>query len=169
MKSLSNYILEEYNTYRLNYVTVRFTTKENTIIEVPEKYTNSDIELYLNDALLEKMPSNYEFAEDLFGTNATNIIDAFFEFERIDPVSNQKPDIEFVPNKGDNERDSKLVLYTIKNLVYVISFDRFDVLNGNDDNIKGILDLIFKTVESNSLNDYPIELHYDDKNLEYKK
>ena len=52
------------------------------VIEVPEDYTDDDINQYISDLLLENMPSNDNLAKEYFGANADNIIDARFEFEK---------------------------------------------------------------------------------------
>ena len=51
-------------------------------IEVPEDYTDDDINQYISDLLLESMPSDDDLAKEYFGANADNIIDARFEFEK---------------------------------------------------------------------------------------
>ena len=52
------------------------------VIEVPEDYTDDDINQYISDLLLESMPSDDDLAKEYFGANADNIIDARFEFEK---------------------------------------------------------------------------------------
>ena len=52
------------------------------VIEVPEDYTDDDINQYISDLLLESMPSDNNLAKEYFGVNADNIIDARFEFEK---------------------------------------------------------------------------------------
>ena len=45
------------------------------VIEVPEDYTDDDINQYISDLLLESIPSDDNLAKEYFGANADNIID----------------------------------------------------------------------------------------------
>ena len=65
--------------------------------------------------------------------------------------------------------DVKLDYFKIKNLKYIISFDRFDMIDVNEDNVEEQLIKIFKAAESNDANKYPIEIVFDENNLEYRK
>lgn len=65
--------------------------------------------------------------------------------------------------------DVKLDYFKIKNLRYIISFDRFDMVGVDDDTVKDYLVNIFKVAESNNANKYPIEIAFDENSLKYRK
>jgi hypothetical protein len=48
-------------------------------------------------------------------------------------------------------------------------FDRFDILNGSDDNVQRVMEEVFNATVSNNDNEYPIEITLDPKNIEYSK
>ena len=48
------------------------------VIEVPEDYTDDDINQYISDLLLESMPSDDNLAKEYFGANADSAVDARF-------------------------------------------------------------------------------------------
>ncbi len=59
--------------------------------------------------------------------------------------------------------------FKVTNLKYIIGFDRFDILNGNKDNVENVLKEIFLATVSNDNNKYPIEISLDTKNIEYSE
>jgi hypothetical protein len=71
-------------------------------------------------------------------------------------------------NQSKSE-DVTLHYFKLTNLKYVIGFDRFDILNGSDDNVENVLKEIFMATVSNDYNEYPIEISLDEKNIEYRK
>jgi hypothetical protein len=88
MKNLVNYIKESYETYRLNNVTVKYDVHpEEFIIEAPETFQESDIQQYLDDKLLEELPSNIKYSEKFFGKNNDNIYDIYFEYRHFLPIT----------------------------------------------------------------------------------
>lgn len=177
MKSLIEFINESYELYRLNNVTIKYNVKpENFIIQAPETYQESDIQQYIDDKLLIELPSGVDHAEQFFGKNCDNIMDVYFEYDGFEHISEEKEkdysynlkwDSNY--NKTNTNDEIKLNLFKLKNLKYVIVFDRFDVLNGNDDNIKRVLEEIFNATVSNNENKYPIEIELDTNNIEYSK
>ena len=52
---------------------------------------------------------------------------------------------------------------------YVIEFDRFDMVDTDDDDVKENLIKIFKVTDSSVINDYPIEITFNEDSLEYRK
>ena len=59
MKSISVYINEAYQNYRLNNVTVKYdVSPKDFIIEAPETFEESDLQTYMDDKLLGELPSN---------------------------------------------------------------------------------------------------------------
>lgn len=171
MKTLLTYIIESgYKNYRLNNVKVIYDCPKDLYIQVPNSFSEDNIQLYLDDRFLIDMPSGVNYVDEFFGTNADNIADVYFEYESCKEIENKKPDIEFDSKyNNDESEDDNLIVYHITNLKYVIIFDRFDILNGNDDNVKDTLDSIFNRTVSNNINEYPFEITLDTKNIEYSK
>lgn len=175
MKNLVKYIKESYETYRLNNVTVKYDVHpEEFIIEAPETYQESDVQQYLDDKLLPELPSNIKYSEQFFGKNHDNIYDIYFEYETFEHLSEEnKPsevNLEWDPKYNPTgTKDITLNYFKVTNLKYVIGFDRFDILNGSDDNVENVLKEIFMATVSNDYNKYPIDISLDEKNIEYKK
>lgn len=173
MKTLKNYIYESVEAYRLNYVKAEYDVQPMEIIlQAPETFQESDIQQYMDDRWLNQLPSGQDYSENFFGSNFENIIDAHFEydtFEHIDvePKEYIKWDVKYDVKKTKD--DVKLDYFKIKNLKYFIEFDRFDMVDTTDDTVDEQLKDIFKATESNDANEYPIEIKFDEDNLEYKK
>ena len=173
MKTLKNYIYEAVEAYRLNYVKAEYDVQPTEIIlQAPETFQESDIQQYMDDRWLNQLPSGQDYSENFFGSNFENIIDAHFEydtFEHIDvePKEYIEWDVKYDVKKTKD--DVKLDYFKIKNLVYIIEFDRFDMVDTTDDTVDDQLKDIFNAAESNDANEYPIEIKFDEDNLEYKK
>ena len=173
MKSFLNKIYEAVETYRLNGVTASYLVQpEEIILQAPETFQESDIQQYMDDMWLNALPSGQDHSEDFFGANCENISDVHFEYDTFEHIDVEpKEYIEWNP-KFDVKKtkdDVKLEYFKITNLKYIIDFDRFDMTNVTDDTVEEELIKIFKTTESNDTNEYPIEIVFDEKNLEYKK
>lgn len=182
MKSLVSYILEEYSKdIRVNNLKVTWQVRDpenykgEVLIQVPEDYSDDDIDNYLNDLLLEKMPSNKDLAEQFFNVNKDNIIDARFEYDHKGCMRENKNHVTFEYDSNiDNKQkgsDDNLVRYTFIGLKFIMEFDYFDVINIEDDGLQDDLFNIFKqTVSSKTVQyfDDVIKLSLDEKDLEYK-
>lgn len=177
MKTLKKYILEtkELSIYRLNEVTVTYDCNPKKLtIQAPESYQESDIQQYLNDLILNNLPSGQDYSERFFGRNRDNIYDAYFEydkFEHLDEESSKKEhhiNIEWDPEYATKtSNDDDINIFRLTNLRYVIKFDRFDLVNVDDDNVYDTLCKIFGVTVSNNANQYPIEISLDSKNIKY--
>lgn len=177
MKTLNQFINEAYKTYRLNNVIVKYDCHPNEfIIQAPETFQESDIQQYMDDKLLINLPSGEQYSEQFFGKNYENIYDVHFEYDTFEHLDSEKKinekdiNLKWDP-KYNNAKNKDIVLnyYKVINLKYIIEFDRFDILNGNDDNVKAVLDEVFSATVSNAENEYPIEISLDTKNIEYSK
>ena len=173
MKSFTQFIKEAVEAYRLNSLEVTYIVQpEEIILQAPETFQESDIQQYMNDMWLNQLPSGQDYSEKFFGKNNDNIIDAHFEydtFEHIDiePKEYIEWDAKFNVNKTKD--DVKLDYFKIKNLKYLIEFDRFDMVDVTDDTVEDHLKELFKATESNKENEYPIEIVFDEDSLEYRK
>ena len=172
MKSLQNFILESVEIYRLNEVIATyFVQPDEIILQAPETYNESDIQIYIDDLWLKELPSDEQYSEKFFGVNKDSITDAHFEYDSYEHLSVEPKDyIEWDTKYDQNQKDDiKLEYFKIKNLKYIITFDRFDLTDVDDNTVKQKLIDIFKSSESNYQNKYPIEIKFDDYSLKYRK
>lgn len=173
MKDLVTYIKEAVDAYRLNNVEATYIVNpEEIILQAPETFQETDIQQYMDDRWLQQLPSNSDYSEKLFGNNSDSIYDAHFEydtFEHIDvePKEFIEWDVKYDVNKTND--DVKLDYFRIKNLKYIISFDRFDMIGVDDESVDEKLKDIFRAAESNDNNEWPIEIKFDEDSLEYRK
>ena len=141
------------------------------VIEVPEDYTDDDINQYISDLLLESMPSDDDLAKEYFGANADNIIDARFEFEKKEYAKDGLHcTFEFDKSLDDNfkgEQDN-LKKYALENLRFIVDWSEFDVTNTSDDGLLYDLWDIFKRTRSSNIVKYmddKIKLEIEEKDM----
>ena len=173
MKSLQQFILENSEIYRLTEVVAKYFVQPNEImLQAPETYNESDIQIYIDDMWLKNLPSSENHAEKLFGVNKDSISDAHFEydgFEHLEQEPNEYIEWDAKYDSKTSNEDIKLEYFKLKNLKYIITFDRFDMTNTDDDNVQNKLIDIFKAAESNDANKYSIEIRFDENSLKYIK
>lgn len=172
MKTLKEYITEAVETYRLNSVKVTYSVQpEEIILQCPETYSESDIQIYMSDKWMNELPSYDDYARKFFGNNSDNIADVYFDYDSFEHLSVEPKEYIEWDEKYDSKlgNDVKLDYFKIKNLMYHIEFDRFDMIGVTDDNVKEKLVDIFKATESNNNNKYPIEIIFKEDSLEYRK
>ena len=173
MKSILSYIKEALDVYRLNSVEATYLVQpEEIILQAPETFQESDIQQYMDDMWLNALPSGQDYSEKFFGNNCDNIIDVHFEYDTFEHINIEPKDFIEWNSKFDVKKtgdDVKLEYFKIKNLKYIITFDRFDLVDATDDNVKELLLKIFKASESNDANEYPIEITFDENSLEFRK
>ena len=172
MKSITKYIRESVETYRLNEIEATYNVQpEEIILQAPETFQESDIQQYMDDMWLNSLPSSQDYSEKFFGKNS--ISDAHFEYDTFEHIDVEpKEYIEWDPkfdDKKTNDDEIKLEYFKIKNLKYIITFDRFDMVDVTDDDVEQKLIDIFKAAESSKVNEYPIEIMFDEDSLEYRK
>lgn len=141
------------------------------VIEVPEDYTDDDINQYISDLLLESMPSDDDLAKEYFGVNADNIIDARFEFGKKEDAKDELHcTFEFDKSLDDNykgEQDN-LKKYALENLRFIVDWSEFDVANTSDDGLLYDLWDIFKRTKSSNIVKYmddKIKLEIEEKDM----
>ena len=141
------------------------------VIEVPEDYTDDDINQYISDLLLESMPSDDDLAKEYFGANADNIIDARFEFEKKEDTKyGLHCTFGFDKSLDDNfkgEQDN-LKKYALENLRFIVDWSEFDVTNTSDDGLLYDLWDIFKRTRSSNIVKYmddKIKLEIEEKDM----
>lgn len=141
------------------------------VIEIPEDYTDDDINQYISDLLLESMPSDDDLAKEYFGANADNIIDARFEFEKKeDAKDGLHCTFDFDKSLDDSfkgEQDD-LKKYALENLRFIVDWSEFDVTNTSDDGLLYDLWDIFKRTRSSNIVKYmddKIKLEIEEKDM----
>ena len=173
MKSLKNYIYESVEEFRVNDLEVNYTVQpEEIILQAPEVFQESDIQQYMDDMWINSLPSGQDNSEKFFGKNNSNITDAHFEYDTFEHIDVEPKDYIKWDSKYDDKKtgdDVKLEYFKIKNLNYIITFDKFDLVDVKEDEIDEKLKDIFRASESNDANDYPIEIKFDEDNIKYRK
>ena len=175
MKTIVQYIKEASVTqYRLNSVIAPYDVEpQEIVLQAPETFQESDVQQYINDRWLNALPSSQDYAEKFFGKNNDNIIDARFEYDTFEHIDLEPKEYIEWDSKYDVKKsndDIKLDYFRIKNLRYIIEFDRFDMIDVDDDTVEEKLIDIFSAAESNNENDqYPIEIIFDADNLKFRK
>ena len=122
MKTLKQFICEAVDIYRLNEVEATyFIQPDEIILQVPETYSESDIQIYIDDKWLNKLPSSQDYADNFFGINADSISDVHFEYDTFEHIDIEpKEYIEWdadYDSKTSND-DLKLEYFKLKNLKY---------------------------------------------------
>lgn len=181
MKSLVNFLLEsEDQNIRINDLKASWSitdpenSKGDVIIEVPEDYTDDDITNYLQDMLLESMPTDDELAKEYFGGNADDIIDVSIEFDDASVAREDKRNLTFSYDDQLDDKykgtDTQLKRVTIKGLRLVAMFDKIDVMKTSEESLTDDLMDIFKRTESSDNVKYmdgKINLSIEEKDLEF--
>lgn len=176
MKTLYDYIFEELENFEILDLNVYFNIICNNnnilIIEALNKFSESDLQIYLDDELLQKFPSKRDLAQKFFGKNVDYIYDAYIEYDKFEHISkeenNENVDLEWNNRYENTTKDEQdLGIFKIYNPRYVIKFEKFELKESDKDDINKSLIDIFKRAESNNLNNYPVQLKFDEKNIEY--
>lgn len=174
----SPFVLEEDRdqTIRLNDFEVSWQVKDpdnhcgTFVIEIPEDYSDDDVDQYLLDLMSESMPTDEDLAKEYFGTNADHIIDARFEYEKKEEAKDGLH-VTFEYNKSLDDQykgEDNLKKYALSNLRYIVDWDQFDVANTSDDGLMYDLWDIFKRTKSSNIVKYmndKIKLDLSEKDL----
>ena len=176
MKALTQFIKEslikeENEGFSINNVVVRYDCPYSLFIQIPLKYSESDMQIYLDDELLDKLPGSAQFSSKFFGKNSENITDAYFEYDSISEAmgKDQKADIVWDEKYDSSIKDSsELTIYQISNLKYIIEFEKFLFDSTvNDGNVRQTFENILQTTVSNYINKYPIEISLNNSNITF--
>lgn len=170
ISTLKQHIYENAPDITVENLTCTWVTKDKLYVEAPIKYSESDLQIYLDDILLEKLPGSTEKSEKFFGANFENIVDAYLVYDSMEEAlgEDQEPDLEWdVRYDTKYSGDDKLHIVCITNLRYVVVFEKFGLVNVSRYDVKSKLISIMTVTNSNEINKYPIELTFDSKNIEY--
>lgn len=165
MKNLQQYICEALNITVLQNLTIKYDGPDELFIQVPEKMGESDIQIYLDDTILNKLPA--ETSQDSFGKNAKQITDAYFEYEKMEAANgtSQKADILWDDHYNPSMNGVNMQVIKITGIKYVIVFDKFEL--DNVDDVKETIYNLFNGLIDNS-NDIPFDLSLNEDNIEWK-
>lgn len=170
ISSLKKYICEGEDITKDN-VEATWNGPSKLYVEAPITYSESDVQIYLDDMMLDKMPGSNNKSQALFGSNHNNIADVYFEYDSmVEAIGvKQKPDIEWDSRYDTNNVDdtTEMHILCIENLRYIISFESFKLVNVSDDQVDFELIKIFNAANSSNTNVYPIKITFDNESLEY--
>ena len=178
MKSLLQYILEEYNSYRctdvhLEYeiiITENYKTNE-IAFEVPASYSEDDFQIYLQDLYLDKLPGNTKDDKKKLGVNYDNIVDTNFEYKEY-VKTEERPDnfVEWVESYDNhvNKSEDEFGYVVLTDLKYNMEFSQFDIDSESENDIYDDLVQIFKTMNIQKDKELPFDLVLDEKNISYE-
>lgn len=166
MKSLSEYINESTNdVMKLTEVKVIYEVIPNSFsVGVPNNYSESDMQIYLDDKLLPELPGSNEVSKKVLGKNIKNINDAYFVYDRYTASSSPKGEVNLPWDEkyDENNQGDAYTYYTLKNLKYIIEFSEFNLKNIDETEINEELEKIFETLNSSKTNEYPIEIELEE-------
>ena len=175
MKRLINYIFESFDEYRISDLVAKYICNpddEYVQFYVPATYSEDDFIIYLGDLYFEELPGSDKFNEKYFGKNANNIYDIFFEYERYEKGVESKGNfINWNKDKDTNHDPDKeeFTFVQVKGLKYVLLFEKFDLKDIDNKNIDETLNIIFSAANANLDNKFPLNIKFDNKNIEYKE
>lgn len=169
MKTLSEYIRQNISEALENHSVENLSVtykcdKDAVFINCPETFQEDDIHQYIDDLLLEQMPSNQDIAKKYFRNNVKYINDAYFEYDSFQRLGYKKDlvDITYDDDLGKDAPDNiKIVTFKLTNLRFKMLFTKFDIMIDENDDVNETLDKIFDAYESNDYNDTDIVFKYD--------
>ena len=169
MKDLTDFIFEAMGIKILKDLTVKYDGPSELFVQVPEKMGESDIQIYLDDTLLPKLPA--EANQDAFGKNAKQITDAYFEYEKMEAANGtaQKADIEWDDHYDQSLNGTNMQVMRISEIKYVIVFDKFELENiDNDKETEEILYNLFNGLIGDDNKELPFTLSLNKDNINWK-
>lgn len=169
-KTLIDYIKEDLdgdNVVVLKNLQATYKGPESLFVQVPKTYSESDVQIYLDDVLLKQMPGGQDQeSTKLFGdNNVKNINDAHFEYDEMSEVNSSAPtfDVAWNTDYDTNIKDEELQVVYIKNIKYIIIFTQFELVSVTTDTYEDKLNDIFEnTVSDNYKYPFNITLNTDD-------
>ena len=167
MKDLADFIFEAMGNKVLKDLTVKYDGPDELFVQVPEKMGESDIQIYLDDTLLPKLPA--EAKQKDFGKNTKQITDTYFEYEKMEAANgtSQKADIEWDDHYDQSMNGVNMQVMKISGLKYVIVFDKFELEDIEDDEVKDTVYNLFNGLIEDK-DDIPFDLVLNADNITWK-
>jgi hypothetical protein len=168
MKDIKTFITESMSALKLKNVRVIYRVIPDIFtVGVPNNYSESDMQIYLDDKCLDELPGSNDHSKKVLGNNIKQISDCHFEYDKY--VASSKPsgevNLEWDTKYDENNHGDSYTYYKLNNLKYIIEFGEFNLKNVDDTKIKDELTKIFETFNSSKTNQYPIEIELED--IEY--
>lgn len=169
MKKFSQFIKESDNDFKITNLICSFDCPSKYYVEVPVKYSESDIQIYLDDVLMQDLPSEKEWARKLFFNNADNITDVHFEYDSIDEAlgNNQKADLTWTDSYDSSVNDDDKHVMQINNMKYIIEFDKFNLSDITEDKVQETINTIFNSCVSNNEHEWSINISLNIANITF--
>lgn len=165
MKTFTQYIKEELEKHTVENLKVTYSANKHEIyIDCPETYQEDDIHQYIDDLLLDQMPSNQDIAEKYFRSNVKYLNDAYFEYDSFERFTYKRDtsEIKYKEELGkDVSTDIKIVSFKITNLRFKLLFSKFEVMLEENDDLEDTIHKIFGAYESNNYNTSDVRFSYD--------
>lgn len=173
MRGIREFIFERFDRKQLENVKACYDIMPETIyIEAPSNYSESDLQIYINDVASTNMPSSHNNARRLFGKNSGYIDDAYFEYDKFEHINNfdkesNKINIAWDKQYDENKTDKDLSVFKITNMRYIILFSDFEIYCETDDQIQETMEKIFKATDNDKVNDFEFSIKYNSEKTEF--
>ena len=131
-------------------------------IALPSKYSESDMQIYIDDKCLDDFPGSNDKSKEVLGNNIDEINDAYFEYKKFEASDkpSDKVTLEWDPKYDANNTLDTFTYYTLHDLKYIIDFSEFNLKNV--DNVEEELRKIFETFNSGETTNYPLQIELED-------
>ena len=163
MKDIKTFITESMSALKLKNVRVIYRVIPDIFtVGVPNNYSESDMQVYLDDKCLDEFPGSNDQSKKVLGNNIDEINDAYFEYKRFEASDkpSDKVTLEWDPKYDANNTLDTFTYYTVEELKYILDFSEFNLKNV--DNIEEGLRKIFETFNSGETTDYPLQIELAD-------
>lgn len=165
MIDLKKYITESFNVLKIKNLQVTYKViPEVFTVGVPNSYSETDMQSYLDDKCLDELPGSNDQSKKVLGNNIKQLNDCHFEYEKY--TSSDRPqsevNLEWDAKYDENNTGDSYTYYKLSFLKYIMDFGEFNLKNVEDTNIKDELTKIFEVFNSSKTNQYPIEIELED-------
>lgn len=167
MKDLTQYINEAYSRQELRELSVIYDCPNEVYVQIPERLSESDTQIYLDDTLLKKLPA--ETKKYSLGINYNNIVDTYFEYEKMEMCNGttQTADILWDEHYNTDYNGGNMIVVRISGLKYIIKFDKFILDNVEEDKIGDTLYNLFNGLIERKDN-LPFDITLNKDNITWK-
>lgn len=169
MKRISKYLLEALGDSEdqtvIQNLEVKWNGPNELLLQVPEAYSESDTQIYMDDIFLKDMP--IEQSEEALGKNFKELTDEYFEYESMDMTQGtmQKADILWDDHYDQSMNGTNMVVVRIRGLKYCVTFNQFTVEKSMSDD-EDMRDLLFNLFDGiGTENKTEIELVLNKENI----
>lgn len=145
-----------------NLIVIYKVVPDVVTIALPSNYSESDMQIYLDDKCLDEFPGSNDQSKKVLGNNIDEINDAYFEYKKFEASDkpSDKVTLEWDPKYDANNTLDTFTYYTLHDLKYILDFSEFNLKNV--DNVEEELRKIFETFNSGETTDYPLQIELED-------